>query len=448
MPSLDRIINIIIRNEHGIGTGLGGLVLVNEGIEKIHRSTIGKLTIGMANYIFGSQKPSDDNILAILPEIMNFEKREDTDYRIRLVNNPLVIGKEDTPIAYTAPVRVFLDISDRCTRGPCKHCHTFSSSKNTTVFDWETLEKLSHELGNIGVFQVKIGGGEPLHPDYVWDRTFPFIKNLRDYGIYVSLSTNGDTLASNIGESLSQRLLGLGVKVSVSIDGPEEIHDLIRGENSYRNTIRALEVLTHYGIRRSIATTLMTYNTSVEPISHLAQLASKYDTTLKVRRAKPSRNAAIDDCVISSPNEEFWKVVKYLNNDCSSKVDVEEIMCLYPSPRPPNDLAFKLYHCGGGISTITISPDHSITPCPFIPFEEKGIKVYNKDGPTLMEVWQEKHIDPNLKFMRKLTESEDCQECNKTVYCHGLCPSLRLAYSGNLTGTDPGCPSMLEKMFH
>src|SRR4030095_7340813 len=66
-----------------------------------------------------------------------------------------------------------------------------------------------------------LGGGEPfLHRDIM-----PFVEFIKEKGMYCSINTNGTYLPRD-----SRRLTELGVDaIMVSVDGPREVHDRIRG---------------------------------------------------------------------------------------------------------------------------------------------------------------------------------------------------------------------------
>jgi MoaA/NifB/PqqE/SkfB family radical SAM enzyme len=71
------------------------------------------------------------------------------------------------------------------------------------------------------IFHVSLTGGEPLlHPEVV-----EFIRYAKERGLSCSLVTNGWNLAR-----YARDIVSAGVDIlTVSIDGPEEMHDAIRG---------------------------------------------------------------------------------------------------------------------------------------------------------------------------------------------------------------------------
>ena len=84
----------------------------------------------------------------------------------------------------------------------------------------ETYKRMADEVAPYKPW-ISIWGGEPfLYPDLI-----PLLACFKEKGFAVTLSTNGLTLAKE-----AERIVDLGVDfLYVSIDGPREIHDSVRG---------------------------------------------------------------------------------------------------------------------------------------------------------------------------------------------------------------------------
>ena len=84
--------------------------------------------------------------------------------------------------------------------------------------DWK---RLADEAAAQGITSILLRGGEPfLHPDIL-----PLLEHLHGLGLYVSIDSNGTRLAAFAGD-----LVRLGqIHVTVSVDGPEAVHDEVRG---------------------------------------------------------------------------------------------------------------------------------------------------------------------------------------------------------------------------
>lgn len=90
---------------------------------------------------------------------------------------------------------------------------------------------------------INISGVEPLmHPDIV-----EMVQIFKGYGLSVAISTNGILLPD-----VAEVLVSAGIdSISVSIDGPEPVHDRIRGRGAHRRAVeglrRALDCRTQRG---------------------------------------------------------------------------------------------------------------------------------------------------------------------------------------------------------
>ncbi|MGB7538055.1 MAG: radical SAM protein [Anaerolineales bacterium] len=94
-----------------------------------------------------------------------------------------------------------------------------SASRNELALaDWK---RLVDEIAEHGLKSVILRGGEVfLYPDII-----PLLEYLRAKGIFTSIDTNGTRLAS-----FAADLVRIGnMHLTFSVDGPEEIHDSVRG---------------------------------------------------------------------------------------------------------------------------------------------------------------------------------------------------------------------------
>ena len=106
---------------------------------------------------------------------------------------------EDDPLRAPIPELVDISISNHCTKG-CNFCYRDSTPNNVfmSLEDYEfALSSLnSKEWGN--VFQVALGGGEPLeHPDFM-----EILKITRKHGIVPNFTTNGMHITSDIAKQI------------------------------------------------------------------------------------------------------------------------------------------------------------------------------------------------------------------------------------------------------
>ncbi|HWB86681.1 MAG TPA: radical SAM protein [Bryobacteraceae bacterium] len=113
---------------------------------------------------------------------------------------------------------LILDVHSRC-NCRCAMCDIWSTSASTT-FTFEALERQVPELQALGVEWVVFSGGEPLmNPDLR-----RMNERLQELGIRTTLLTTGLLLARN-----AEWIATSVHDVILSLDGPREVHDAIRG---------------------------------------------------------------------------------------------------------------------------------------------------------------------------------------------------------------------------
>jgi MoaA/NifB/PqqE/SkfB family radical SAM enzyme len=104
-------------------------------------------------------------------------------------------------------------------------------------------------LDEIAAWQpiVSLFGGEPLlYPDIV-----PLIREIKKRGLTCTIITNGGRL-----EALAEELVDSGIdSIAVSIDGPPEVHDRIRGRSdSFAKAEAGIRAIAHW--RKKLSRTL------------------------------------------------------------------------------------------------------------------------------------------------------------------------------------------------
>jgi MoaA/NifB/PqqE/SkfB family radical SAM enzyme len=142
-----------------------------------------------------------------------------------------------------------IEVTTRC-NGSCLHCFARSRISRCSSLPVDLVKAIIAEGHNVGYRHLHITGGEPL----LWKGLFEAL----DYGFGVGyktifMNTNGTLIT----EAISKRLADYGsFSMSVSLDGPEDLHDRIRGKGSYRRTMRGIEKALNGGNDLSIFTSV------------------------------------------------------------------------------------------------------------------------------------------------------------------------------------------------
>ncbi len=145
--------------------------------------------------------------------------------------------------------------------------HEMPREHELQQLDLATLRAVVDDVAAEGT-GVFLWGGEPfLHRDLL-----PFVEHVKSLGMYCSINTNGTYLPRD-----ARRLVELGVDaIMVSVDGPREVHDRIRGmDGSFQKIadgVKAVRAARNGGSKPEIIV-----NTTVSP-GNQGALLQTYET--------------------------------------------------------------------------------------------------------------------------------------------------------------------------
>lgn len=147
------------------------------------------------------------------------------------------------PKNYQYPVGVQFELTYACNQ-KCIHCYNQSGGKHAekemSLDEWK---KLAHRVGEMGVFQCIISGGEPT---LLKEGLFEILDILDSYGIEIVLISNGFDLTADYVKRLRKYTYNW---FQISIDGSRpDVHDFIRGTPSWKNAIKAANYVKQAGI--------------------------------------------------------------------------------------------------------------------------------------------------------------------------------------------------------
>jgi len=146
----------------------------------------------------------------------------------------------------------------------CAYC---SAPRSKEVLELAALKEILRYLKKTGTLQISYAGGEPtIHPDYS-----EIIRLSRKSGFYITVSTNGFDSAPIIGAAEETR----PHFVSVSLDGPADIHDRCRGAGTWERALTTLRLLQKKGIPRAINAVIGKHNCGIENMKWLFNTAEE-----------------------------------------------------------------------------------------------------------------------------------------------------------------------------
>lgn len=333
-------------------------------------------------------------------------------------------------------------LTERCNLR-CRHCY-----QTGVATDEMTLAQIETVLGDISdmlhawedAYSIKfsssfnITGGEP----FLRSDIFAILEEIRLKGFDAYLLSNG----ALIDAERARRLAQLDVKgVQISLEGPEPIHESIRGKGSFPSAIKGVRRLLEAGIVVTLNVTLSTINgDSFKDVVALA--SSEGVQRLGFSRLVPSgKGKELLDMMLDK-NE-----VKALYEEIfSTQIDGVDLVTGDPvasqMSRQENTVAeddggdVAMGGCSAGVSGLTFLPDGTIMPCRRLP-----IPIGNVLTDSLREVWATSDVLEALRDRNRY--SGKCRACTRWSICRG-CRAIAYAYSqahgrGDYLAEDPQC---------
>ncbi len=293
-----------------------------------------------------------------------------------------------------------------------------------TIKQWSELYEITFSPS------VNVTGGEP----FVLARLPEILASLHGAGFNLYVLTNG-TL---VGEREAAMLAGIPVKgVQVSIEGPEEAHDSIRGKGAFRAAIRGVRRLVSQGLTVTLNLTLSSLN--VNYVEEMASLASSLGARrVGFSRLVPSGRGLglIDKMLDKREVREAYERIRTLNFPGLDIVTGDPMYSCATERVAPQDGSVPFGGCAAGVSGITITPDGTLLPC-----RRLNIPIGNILNDNLRAIWA---ASPVLIALRDRERYEGkCGTCDQWTRCRG-CRAIAYQYSlskgnGNFLSEDPQC---------
>ena len=347
------------------------------------------------------------------------------------------IGQEKRQLS--APLFVIWEITGACNLR-CKHCLSDSGKPSPNELNTEEAKGLIDTLAEMKVFTINFSGGEPLvRPDI-----FELLEYASEKSMAMDLLTNGSLITEDTLGSLENTNI---FHVQVSLDGLKRTHDDFRGLNgSYDRAVRAIQLLkgANFGVSVSTAVTKQNIDEVPEIVDLAIELgAHHYKTTLFMPAGRGRENAK--DLIMGPLDaRRFVAMLNEKKEEVGDKISItsEE---LYPwlsgSSQNGTPGAFEgkdnsRIGCTAGNSSLYITPDGKIAPCPFL----RDFIAGDARKQSVPEIWDGA---PTFDIFRNIKRSDLKGKCGECEYlggsCYGGCRAAAFAHSGDLFAEDPLC---------
>jgi AdoMet-dependent heme synthase len=329
-------------------------------------------------------------------------------------------------------------LTERCNLR-CLHCYqdgrpagemTPEEIVRTTTILSDTISQWS-ELYEIPFSpSINVTGGEPfLHPDLS-----EILTSLHRNNFDLYILTNGTLVDRREAAMLAE----IPVKgVQVSLEGPEKVHDNIRGKGSFQSAIRGVIHLLSQNLRVTLNFTLSALN--VDYIEEMAALGSSLGVQrIGFSRLVPSgRGLSLIGSMLSK--ERVREAYDKLHSMSISDLDIvtgDPIYSCATDSGSPKNSTLPFGGCAAGVSGLTILPDGTLLPC-----RRLNVPLGNILKDNLRTVWA---TSPVLSALRNKNKYKGkCRTCDQWAQCRG-CRAIAYRYSlskgrGNYLSEDPQC---------
>jgi radical SAM protein with 4Fe4S-binding SPASM domain len=338
------------------------------------------------------------------------------------------------PIPFlSAPMSVDVFVTSRCNLR-CAHCFASSSEGNASELVYEDLEFIFNQLESMGVFEVRINGGEPLLHHEI-DKILAFLRKKRFRKVML---TNGTLLDGRIVKLLKES----GTIPTISLDDSQvKSHDSFRGvEGAFDKTIKAMRLLRDCGVEYGI--NCCVNRTNMVRYEEIITLAEKCGASrIAFLDLKPTGRMKNNLSLVPSYREYEGLMAGLLVAKAKHrKIDVALDVFLHCYPLRESILEAKkgFVSCSAGKTRLSIDSDGFVYPCNMA-ISNPQWRMGNVKNDSISDIWFSSKWD----FFRgevKVQDLEKCRSCGKLNKCKDFyCRLLPYAASGNLFGPHPKC---------
>lgn len=311
--------------------------------------------------------------------------------------------------SYPAVRHLVLWLTTRCNLS-CAYCYLGNDHRPLTMPERTAMAALDLAAASGKPFHVQLAGGEPTLEPQLIDAIGRKVRG-EDMPASIALQTNGTKLTRPLAEMLRR----WDIRVGVSIDGPYQQHEKLRGR--YIDTIQGVEHLERAGVGFGVTAVVCAENAAHLP--QLAMMLSSYecahglglDLLVQRGRAKDGGPQPVDAAVLGEAMIDLATTMAWINRRRSTPLVLRELDRLRKKQK---------VFCNACIGTsLAVHPDGRLYPCGQT-MDDNDLALGTIGAPDLGKI---------AGLAVHGLEGEWCAGCLQEGNCPGECPS-RLKYNG------------------
>jgi MoaA/NifB/PqqE/SkfB family radical SAM enzyme len=333
----------------------------------------------------------------------------------------------------TKPIYLIIFVTGKC-NARCGHCF-LSNELNSPNEDLSLQEitSFSKKVGNL--VEVDISGGEPFLRKDLFDIYKTFVDN--NHMETFAVPTNGiltDTIASSVAKMLSYGFVRHFTLV-LSLDGPEHIHNRMRGVSCYKNLISTYHELA--GLKKRYPQLHLRVN-SVITSSNYEQLECLHEEVKSIMPELDYHDMEIvrgipRDSLYAPPSiaqlqelrpavSKIWKYYAHKQAFPESRVSYNMRMILYDAYLKILTSNYQPWPCWAGRVHCVLGYRGDVSFCELLP------KIGNVRENDFESIWTSpaaEHMRTDIKN-RKCSCINSCFQSTNVLFNHHLWPGMVL----------------------
>jgi len=353
------------------------------------------------------------------------------------------------PLVPGAPFLVVWDYTYRCNLR-CKHCYIDAGVDRGEMSISEKRRALDI-MADAGVVSIAFSGGEPL----LGDGIFEMIKRANEYGIFTALATNATLITKDVAIKLKRAGLGyVQISLDAPIPSVhDEFRGIngawektIRGIKNAREAGLIVEIsttITRYNYHLIDDMLELARNLGAEFFMHFNFIPTgrgleivdeditPWEREMLLRSFARKLHENFPVATLSTAPQLARVTLQVAGKSASHDSVIAGHFYGFELTKKANEVAEFLGGCGAGRLYISLEPNGDIQPCVFLP-----IKIGNILRDDFEELWRS---NPILESLRDRENYHGfCGKCKYKYICGG-CRARAYGYLGDYLGPDPGC---------
>lgn len=309
------------------------------------------------------------------------------------------------------PKFVIWDCTRRCNLN-CEHCGA-KKEKYSLELTTQQVKELVKKLSDYKVEYFVVTGGEPLLRQDLFE-VFSFAK---ENGLKTGLATNGFFVDDNNSKTIAK----IFDSVQISLDGPQEVHNKIRGDKkAFQKVINAINLLHKNNCKQITISSVITPS-NIKDLENIGEIVKKLGVNIwKIVSVMPIGKVEQNDNLYLN-QQEFLKLLNFVKEN-KKKLKIEFGENLGYLGKHDKEVRNEPFFCPVGFLACCVGVTGNVRGCP-----EQLDTPYFTEGNILesdfSEIWRNKF----KKYRDKeFLQDETCKKCEFKNDCNGGCWVMKL----------------------